>query len=443
MKIAVIGGGIAGLVAAYELVKSGERPVLIEPGQLGGMIRSAPQDGFTCEQGPNVLVERPDITQLLDELKLSSEVRYPSVTPYGQYVWFRNKPVKVPSGLSELITTPLFSCATKLKLPLRLLRSALLKPASDDLSVLRFFAPLLGEDSTKCLLDPVLKGIYGGDVEQLSARSIFPGLWSAAVEGRSMLGYMRSRSKVKKPAIMVIKGGIQRLTDAIATALSGKIELCSERVLKILPASSGGFELRCSAGSSFEVKQCIVTTAGRASASMVQELEPSLAQMLAGMQFAGLTVVHLAVDRREPLLRDAFGVLFPGAMPENLLGVMFNSQIFPHVAPADKHIMTVMLGGAQAGEGSPDEARLREVLPRLLQELLKIGGIQWLGSYTWERAIPQLVVGHHRIVSAINECEGRRPGLVFAGVDRGGVGVSDRIKISREAIIRAQVNAYG
>jgi oxygen-dependent protoporphyrinogen oxidase len=195
MKTAVIGGGIAGLVASYELVKAGYRPVVIEPGAFGGMIRTLSVDGFTLEQGPNVLVERPAMAELLSELGLQDKIRYPSVTSYGQFVWCRGRPMKVPAGLLEFFVSPLFSWFTKLALPYRICKKGLLKPRAEDLSVLEFFTPLIGERSVRDVLDPVLKGIYGGDVEQLSARVIFPGLWEAAVQGLSLIGYMRRRPR--------------------------------------------------------------------------------------------------------------------------------------------------------------------------------------------------------------------------------------------------------
>jgi oxygen-dependent protoporphyrinogen oxidase len=122
-------------------------------------------------------------------------------------------------------------------------------------------------------------------------------------------------------------------------------------------------------------------------------------------------------------------------MPDDLLGVMFNSLLFPHVAPPDRHILTLIVGGAQA-TGRPDETRLRQTLPELMRSLLGINGFEWIKLTEWNNAIPQLVVGHHQVVAACDECERNNPGMVLAGVQRGGVGVSDRIRMAREAVDR-------
>ncbi|MEN9845508.1 MAG: hypothetical protein RIS36_655 [Pseudomonadota bacterium] len=436
MKTAVIGGGIAGLVAAYELVKAGHRPLIIEPSHLGGMVRTKSLDGFTLEQGPNVLVERPAMKELLTELGLMDRVRYPVVNPYGQFVWCRGRPMKVPAGLVEFLKSPLFSLRTKLSLPVRLCMPGLLKPRADDVSILEFFTPLIGEESVRDLLDPVLKGIYGGDVEKLSARTIFPGLWDAATRGLSLIGYMRRRPRGARPSIMVLAGGAQTVTDTLAERIRGRADKLDASVVKIERLSPSGYRLVCSDGSAVDVDACVVTPAGNRLATMVEGLDAELAAMARGQAYASLSVVHLAVSRHEPLIKDAFGVLFKAGQPNDLLGVMFNSQLFPHVAPPDKHILTVIVGGAQARLRELDEVSLRERLPRQISELLGVSKVEWLCLTSWRDAVPQLKVGHHNVIAALDRAESEHPGLVFAGVDRGGVGVTDRVRVAREAVQR-------
>jgi oxygen-dependent protoporphyrinogen oxidase len=436
MTAAIIGGGIAGLAAAYELVKAGERPYVIEAGPIGGMVRSVTRDGFTLECGPNVLVERPDLKELFQEIGLAGEAVHPSVNPYGQYVWYRGRPVKVPANFFQLLGSPLFTGATKLLLPVKALLPGVLPGKVEDCSVEQFFTPLLGRHAARNLIDPVLKGIYGGDVGVLSARSLFPGLWGAATEGKAILGYMRSRSSGGKPPIAVIRGGIQRLTDALWREVRPHVEHIKAQVQRITPLDSKRFRISLPEGRQIEADGCIVTAAGRRLAPLVGYLNEELADTLTNVKYATLTVVHLRVPRSEPLIPAAFGVLFPGGMPEDLLGVMFNSQIFPHMAPAHEHLLTVVLGGAQAGERTYDEATLKEKLPEMLRTILGISHARWLAMTQWPAAIPQLEVGHHKLVKLLDQCEYDHPGIVFAGVDRGGVGVSDRIRLAREAVKR-------
>jgi oxygen-dependent protoporphyrinogen oxidase len=405
------------------------------------MIRTVSRAGFTLEAGPNVIVERPDLVSLLGELGLASAVRYPIVKKYGQYVWARGRVRKVPAGLIELLLSTLFSWRTKLSLPLKLVTPKLLQPSADDVSVLDFFSPLLGEKTTKEMLDPVLKGIYGGDVEQLSARTLFPALFAAAASGASLLGYMKSRPKGGKPAIMVLEGGIERLVSALRQRIESQGIEIRPCAVEALHKTAGGFAVRCSDGSEFVSDRCVVTVAGQQLASILRSLDGELAAKLRDMRYASLGVVHASVPRSERLIPKAFGILFPAGMPEQLLGVMFNSQLFPHVAPADRHVLTIMIGGANV-TAKADESRLRRELPKLMQSLLGINGFEWLEFTEWSKAIPQLVVGHHNLVAACDEFERCNPGIVLTGVERGGVGVSDRIRMAREGVQRLYVTQH-
>jgi oxygen-dependent protoporphyrinogen oxidase len=436
MTAAIIGAGIAGLTAAYELVKAGERPFVIEPGAVGGMLRSKQHHGFTLECGPNVIVERPEMTELLHELGLYDSVCHPAVNPYGQYVWYRNRAVKVPAGPGGLVTSPLFSLGAKVMLPLKLFVPGILPRVQADYSIADFLAPLIGRHATAHLLDPVLKGIYGGSVEELSARSIFPGLWVAAQEGRSIFGYMTNRPTRGKPPIMVLRGGIQRLAESLWEKVSPHVQHIRDRAERISSIDGKRYRISLADGRQIEVDGCIITSAGKSAAHLTNHLSEKLSERLMAMRYASLTAVHLSVPRSEPLIPEAFGVLFPGGMPLDLLGVMFNSLIFPHVAPPDRHVLTVMLGGAQAGDRQHGEDEVRSELPKLLRSLLGVKNVEWLTMVHWNAAIPQLTKGHYQLVESFDACEHEFPGVVFASVDRGGVGVSDRIRISREAVKR-------
>lgn len=436
MTAAIIGGGIAGLVAAYELTRAGERPYLIEPKHIGGVITSERVGGFTLETGPNVLVERSEIRAIVKQLDLKASVVYPRVTNYGQYVWYNDKATKAPRGLLDLLASPLMSRGSKCMLPFRMILPGILPASGDDCSISQFFTPLIGARALSSMLDPVLKGIYGGDVERLSARSLFPNLWDAAKHKRSVLAFMMNRKGGGKPPVFVLKGGIETLTRSLWQHVQSHVQHVSERVRRIVPVEGGRYLVELESDRRLEVDGCILATGGRATGSIVPNLSEQLAERLDQMTFAGLAVMHFAVLRSEPLIPDAFGVLFPGGMPNHLLGVMFNSILFPHVAPEDKHVLTVVVGGAQAGASLPDEDTLRREVPQMLRRLLGIKTSEYLLYTQWPNAIPQLVVGHYEVVEKLDTCEADHPGIVFAGVERGGIGVSDRIRVAQEAVAR-------
>jgi protoporphyrinogen oxidase len=115
---------------------------------------------------------------------------------------------------------------------------------------------------------------------------------------------------------------------------------------------------------------------------------------------------------------------------------MFNSLVFPHVAPPDKHIVTAVLGGAQAGQGELPIGEIERGLPELARKYLGVRDAFVMGVRAWNRAIPQLNVGHHAVVAEMDRLEAENPGIIIASVDRGAVGASDRVRIARESVAR-------
>ncbi len=438
--IAVIGAGISGLAAAYEALERGYKVILFEAGVVGGMVQSRTKDGFTLEDGPNVVIERPELSRFINLLGLRGEVVYPSFEPYEQYVWWNGKPHLVPKSLVQLLSSDLFSTRLKFMLPFRLFRKRLLRSSQEDESVLAFFSRLLGNDTTKALLDPVLKGIYGGEVAELSARTLFPKLWEAAQGGASLIQYLSSRKGGGTPKVLTFRGGIQTLTDSLWGALEARVLLVRDRVVGIIQHEQGGFQITTAQGGNYTCHNVLLTPAGKCLASLVQSLAENVSKNLSEMQYASLAMCHVGVRDDVVKLRKAFGVLFPGGMKHHLLGVMYKSIIFPGTAPPGRQLLSVVFGGAQAGDFSPNEEELWEAVQDILHEYFQTGpegaDLSWLGARVWKEAIPQLSVGHHKKVAELDALERERPGLVVCGVDRGGVGISDRIRAGISAVER-------
>ncbi len=438
--IGVIGAGISGLAAAHEALEQGYKVVVFEAGPIGGMVQSRTAGGFTLEDGPNVVIERPELSKFIDLLGLREEVTYPSFEPYEQFVWWNGKPHLVPKSPVQLISSRLFPMPLKLMLPFRLLRKRLLQSSQDDESVLSFFSPLLGKDTTKALLDPVLKGIYGGEVGNLSARTLFPKLWVASQGGASLLQYLSSRKGGGTPKVLTFRSGIQTLTNSLWKRLEPHVTLVRESVVGVTQQEQVGFQISTGQGGNYSCHNVVLTSAGKRLASLLEPLSESVSKCLSEIQYASLAMCHVGVRDDAVKLRRAFGVLFPGGMKHHLLGVMYKSIIFPATAPPGRQLLSVVFGGAQAGEFNPSEAELQAGVHSILQEYFQTSPekaeVSWLGAKVWKEAIPQLAVGHYRKVAEIDALERERPGLVVCGVDRGGVGISDRISAGIGAIER-------
>jgi oxygen-dependent protoporphyrinogen oxidase len=432
----IIGGGITGLVAAYRLAGAGKHFMLLEPGQLGGLIRTDRIDGFVCERGPNVLVEKEALAKLLNDLSLGAERVAPSVERYAQSIWHDGKVVDAPRTLWRAVGSPLFGIPAKALMPLRALKPGTLRPRAEDESVAVFFSRVIGAEAVRNMFQPILQGIYGGDVMRLSARAVFPELWRHASEGRSLFSFARGR---KKARVFVLRGGMDSLTRALADRLPADARAADAVRQVSYDAGEKKFQVAAESGRIFDSRALLVTTSGAASAAFLRGFSPDAAERLERLRYAPLVSAHAAVSGADAarIRRDAFGVLFPPGTAGTLLGVMFNSALFPHVAPRGTHLLTLCLGGVNAPHilNAPDEAIQAEIGEELRAKL-GVERPRILALQRWPRAVVQLEVGHHKTVEAMREAERRFPGLIFCGTDAGGIGIPDRVQAAESAAAR-------
>lgn len=432
---AIIGGGVTGLARAVKASETDESCILFEPDTLGGVVRSKRQDGFIFELGPNVILAKEDLLTLTKTLGISDSIVEPQFEKIRQYIWFNERPERVPMAPHIFISSSLLTAAAKFNI----LRGVFFKKieiTEDDLSVAEFFARLFGPEVVERLIAPALGGIYGGDVNKLSARAIFPSFWKGLKEHKSLLNFMRSRKKGHKkegtakrirPKTVTFKTGLQQLADAAVEYAEKHCRIEYTAITK-LEKLEDHFLLKAASGEEFKARKVDIASSGSSSAEFLSELAPELSPQLAKLSYAPLVVAHASVSKDVALPPKGFGVLFPKAAKAEVVGIMFNSLLFPHMAPEDKHLLTVCIGGVgQAELCKLDDIAISELVSRELKKRLAISDFELLNINRWERAIPQYELGHYKLLEAQDKLEERLPGLSFIGVDRGGVGVPDRV----------------
>src|ERR1700691_4542829 len=226
MRTAIIGGGIAGLAAAYELEKARAAGAPVEytlfesNGKLGGVLASEIVNGAVLERGPDsFLTEKPAAAELCRELGLSDSLMASNDAARKTYILVKNKLIPlldglmflVPTKLIPMALTPLFSLGTKIRMGLELLLSP--RPSGgEDEAVATLIERHFGPEAVDRLADPLLSGIYGGDATQLSARMVLPRLVEMEAEygsfSRGMLAAHRKiRAKAKEAALKNGKAG--------------------------------------------------------------------------------------------------------------------------------------------------------------------------------------------------------------------------------------------
>jgi oxygen-dependent protoporphyrinogen oxidase len=433
----VVGGGVTGLVAAQELRSRGRQVVVLEPSALGGLIKTRHVDGFTLECGPNVILAKPGIRDFFQSIQLAESIIDPVLSAYRQYVWQGTGPTEVPRRPMALLASQLASPGEKFSIFRGVQAANRLRPAAADESVLTFLGRVFGDRIVFEVVDAAMKGIFGGRVEDLSARSLFPGLWKAAESGKSLIEYQRERKNGghEAPTIFVLRGGNAELINRLGTLLSDSI--MPDRAVSIQPLPGGrNFRIDTAEGRILIASTVIVACPLAQQVSLLSALSGRSLRQLEDVSRAPLAVVHLALRRTDGVLpKDGFGVLFPRGEPSRVLGVMFNSVLFPHMAPLDQHLLTVCIGGV-GGEDAllRDDEYLGAQAISLLGRRLRLKGLKPLAVTRWPSAIPQYNLGHHEIVAAVKELEMQHPRLRVISSEIGGIGVPDRVSAALNSV---------
>jgi len=441
MNVAVLGGGVTGLTAAWRLSEAGHSVRVLESGQrLGGSVRTDTVDGWMVEAGPNSLRESsPEVGALLGAIGLGAE-RIESAPASGKrYIAWRGDLAELPSPTSphRLLSTPLFSARTKWRFAREIARGPRVRP--DDISLGGFMRDHFGDEVVERAVQPFISGIYAGDPERLSARHAFPWAWEAEGTTGSLVRAGASNARRRRalglpasPAIISFRRGMQALPDALAGRLApGSVALNSD-VRSIRPGSGARWRVGWaeSGGERSAEFDCVVTALPAGSLARL-EIGPDGACPLSGLgaiEYPPVASVFLGFRRdqvQHPL--DGFGALVPAVEKLSILGIVFSSSLFPGRTPADHVALTVLAGGAlQPGIAMLPEGELVERACSDLRLLVGAHGRPAFVRHTlWPRAIPQYNLGHGRHLEAMAECERRHPGLFIGGNVRDGISLPD------------------
>jgi oxygen-dependent protoporphyrinogen oxidase len=432
--IAILGGGITGLAAAYRLTMLGHRVRVFEQGpRLGGAIRTEiSPDGWLAEAGPNSFQDSlPELGPLLRELGLESERIEASAAAKNRYVARRGRLVPVPMSPPALLSSSLFSPWARLRVVTELLRRP--RTRTTDLSFAAFGRAHFGQDVLNYGLQPMASGVFAGDAEKLSTRYAFPRFWEMErTHGSLLRGQMaaaktrRARGESPAPKLISFRRGLQTLTDALAARLPpGSVALNCD-VEGLVPGER--WQVIWNDRRSVQTKPFDGIIAALPAGSLAKLAIGPLAEKplisLDSIPHPPVASFFLGFRRDQvghPL--DGFGALIPAVEKRSSLGILFSSTLFPERAPVDHVAITVLAGGALHPEVilQPPE-KLWEIIRPDLADLLQVTGEPVFWRHTlWPRAIPQYNLGHERHFETIAACERKHPGLFIGGQVRDGI----------------------
>ena len=471
MRIAIAGGGIAGLAAAYELEKARAAGAPVEytlyeaRPSLGGSMASEIVNGAVLERGPDsFLTEKPAAAELCRELGLGADLLPSNDAARKTYIVVRNRLVALPDGLMFLVPTKLvptaltrlFGFRTKLRMALELLHPPRSSGRDTNLdeSVAALVERHFGQEAVDRLADPLLSGIYGGDAAQLSAQTVLPrlvdmetkygsltrGMLAAHGKMRAALAKNSSKKQDGGAAIFTaLRGGMSQLVDALAARLD-PASLHTSTSISAIDKTAGGWNVK--AGGATESYDALIMAAPAwAAGALLAPVDPALGSDLSAIPYSSSITVNLIYDEASVgQLPEGFGFLVPAIEGRTMLACTFVHRKFLGRTPPGKAVFRAFLGGMK------QEALLTEsddaLVATVRREMSEILGAKTISPAVepehaqvtrWRGAMAQYAVGHRERMQRINARVAVLPGLRLAGNAYDGIGVPDCIRLGRQA----------
>ncbi|MBM3146167.1 MAG: protoporphyrinogen oxidase [Chloroflexi bacterium] len=451
-RIIVIGGGIAGLSAAYYAARNSIQAeiTLLESGShWGGKIATERVDGFVIEGGPDTfLATKPWGAALCRELGLGERLHGTNPRQKSTYVLHRNRLQPLPDGLALMIPSDIPSILRSrlLSLPgkVRMGLDFLLPPrASDgDESLGAFISRRLGREAYENLIEPLMSGIYAGDGDQLSLASTFSYLRDLERSHGSLArGALAMRRKIpaapgSRSAFLTPTTGLAEIVESLVQVLSARrVTLRLNAPVSLIMRHSSLYSLTLDTGETLTADAVIIAAPAFAAAKIVSSLDPGLGADLSAIPYASTATVSLAYRQSDlPRPLDGYGYVIPRREGRRALACTWTSTKFPHRAPDGHALIRVFVG--RAGQTIPwNESDLLALAREELQQTLDITAKPILSRvFLWEKAMPQYNLGHPELLRRIEAALERHPGLALAGNGYRGIGIPDCIHSGELAV---------
>ncbi|MGO4107174.1 protoporphyrinogen oxidase [Paenibacillus sp. YAF4_2] len=465
-RIVVIGGGISGLSSAFYLQREAERQgkkvqITIVDGApvLGGKINTLQRDGFVIERGPDSFLSRKlPIIELARELGIENELTAQNVNGKTSYIMRDGKlhpmpkgmVLGIPTNLDTFMQTTLLSDEGKER-SLQDLEMPSEAPEGDE-SLGDFLSRRIGPEIVKHISEPLLAGIYAGDLSKLSIQATFPQFAEAERKYGSLIRGTQVQQQNKAPqqspdylpeeikssVFLSFKEGLSTMVEALDQALQSVERRMGEEVVEIKPLddedASARYEVVLASGEVIPADHILVTVPAFRTADMLEPLVD--VSELRAINYVSVANVVMAFEKSTfNATFDGSGFLVPRAEGLRITACTWTSNKWLHTSPDDKVLLRCYVGrsGEEESAKLPDE----ELKQAVLEDIQKVLGINPVPIFTeitrLPRSMPQYPVGHlENTVTFRERLSEQLPGVFVTGAAFGGVGLPDCIKSGKE-----------
>jgi oxygen-dependent protoporphyrinogen oxidase len=442
-SVAIVGGGMAGLAAAYELSRRHVPFVLLEAGpRLGGVVLSEQIDGYTIDGGPDaLLIQKPEGIKLCEELGLGDQL-VPTKLPRLAFIQRDGRLHALPAGSvlgipttwGPFIKTRLFSWAGKARMGAELFVPA--RRDGGDESIGAFMTRRFGIEATTYLAEPLLAGIHAGDVNRLSVRALFPRFVEEEHKHGSLLrAFRRQPARQASPdgAFKSLPGGLSDMVRALVATLPAESIRLRTPVSRI-QKDGETFRIETGSGDHVEARTVVLAAPAFAASAILRSLSPALSQLCGEIPYASAATIALAFNRdavSHPL--NGSGFVVPKVENTGIMAGSWLSSKWPNRAPAGRVLLRAFVGGARDPAAlEKSDSELVSAAMAALRPLLGIAGEPLLKRvYRWDRANAQHEVGHLALLARIETALSAVPGLHLTGSGYRGVGIPDCVADGR------------
>lgn len=444
--VVVVGGGITGISAAWELQNQAKGrlhfTLLEQEDHWGGKVvtkKITTKGGhpIIIDGGPESFVTRkPEVWELAHQVGIQDKLIDPGSETSHMFVLENGKPVAVPLSPMAFIKSPLMSVRGKLRMLAELFIPA--RQDNVDESLAEFASRRLGKEAMEKFIGPILAGIYNTDPHRQSILTTSPIMREMEAEYgglfKGAIGRMRAASKQnnaeKRPRFIAFENGAQDLVEAVIQQLEGDLRLNST-VKKV--CSSGNEYVIVVNGEEIRADAVILASPANVAANLLAEINDVAASLLAQIRHENIGTLSLVYQTQDVHMQQRIhGMMVPRREGRQIDAVTFTSLKMPERAPDGYLVVRVFIGGGAPQVLEQDDETLIETVRTELSELLEISAEPVNAvAFRWPQSFPQADVGHLDLVARIEEK--LLPGIFLAGSSYSGIGVPDCIRQGMDA----------